>query len=72
MIVLEMLPDTLRRYPELAIFLTVGAGFWIGSVKFGSISLGAVIDALFAGLVIGQSVRVGQGRIVGIGTTIRF
>ena len=50
----EALADTLRRYPELAIFLTVGVGFWIGSVRFGSINLGAVTGALFAGLVIGQ------------------
>jgi putative transport protein len=51
---LDALADTLRRYPELAIFLTVGTGFWIGSVRFGSISLGAVTGALFAGLIIGQ------------------
>src|SRR5688572_14583494 len=50
----EALVDTLRRYPELAIFLTVGVGFWIGSVRFGSINLGAVTGALFAGLAIGQ------------------
>lgn len=54
MFLLDMLADTLRRYPELAIFVTVGVGFWIGSVRFGSISLGAVTGALFAGLVIGQ------------------
>jgi putative transport protein len=46
--------DALRQYPELAIFLTVGIGFWIGAVRFGPINLGAVTGALFAGLVIGQ------------------
>jgi putative transport protein len=54
MFLLEALADTLRRNPELAIFLTVGIGFWIGSIRFGSISLGAVTGALFAGLAIGQ------------------
>jgi len=34
--------DTLRTYPELAIFVTMGIGFWIGNKKFGSFSLGAV------------------------------
>lgn len=54
MFLLDALAETLRRYPELAIFLTVGVGFWIGKVRFGSVTLGAVTGALFAGLVIGQ------------------
>jgi putative transport protein len=54
MFLLDALVDTLRRYPELALFLTVGIGYWIGSVKLGSVTLGAVTGALFAGLVIGQ------------------
>jgi putative transport protein len=52
--VIDMFVETLRRYPELAIFLTVGLGYWIGAVRFGSIGLGAVTGALFAGLAIGQ------------------
>ena len=46
--------DTLRQYPEIAIFLTLAVGFWFGSLKFGSFSLGAVTSTLLAGLVVGQ------------------
>ncbi|HTX53097.1 MAG TPA: aspartate-alanine antiporter [Candidatus Baltobacteraceae bacterium] len=46
--------DTIRQYPEIAIFLTLAIGFWFGSLKFGSFSLGAVTSSLIAGLLIGQ------------------
>ncbi|AZV95677.1 aspartate-alanine antiporter [Bordetella sp. J329] len=46
--------DTLRSYPELAIFLALALGFWIGSWKLGGFSLGAVTGTLLAGVVIGQ------------------
>jgi len=46
--------DTLRQYPEIAIFLTLAVGFWFGSLKFRSLSLGAVTSTLLAGLVVGQ------------------
>ena len=32
--------DTLRQNPELAIFLAIGLGYWVGVVKFGSFTLG--------------------------------
>ena len=44
----------LRQYPELAVFLVVGLGALIGRVKLGSVSLGTVTGALFAGLLVGQ------------------
>ncbi|HXZ96479.1 MAG TPA: aspartate-alanine antiporter, partial [Burkholderiales bacterium] len=47
--------DTLRRYPELAIFLTLGLGYWIGSFKIGTFSLGAVTATLLVGVVVGQA-----------------
>jgi putative transport protein len=46
--------DTLRTYPEIAIFLTLAIGFWFGSLKFRSFSLGAVTSTLIAGLLVGQ------------------
>ncbi len=46
--------DTLRAYPEIAIFLTLAIGFWSGSLKFRSFSLGAVTSTLIAGLLVGQ------------------
>lgn len=45
---------TLRNYPELAIFFTLGAGFWIGKLKFGGFSLGAVTSVLLVGVLVGQ------------------
>lgn len=46
--------DTLRHYPELAVFLTLGFGALIGNAKLGSFSLGTVTGALFVGIAIGQ------------------
>lgn len=51
---MDRLGDLLRDYPELAIFLVLGLGYWLGSFKLGPITLGAVTGSLFAGLVIGQ------------------
>src|SRR6478609_5203346 len=47
-------PDTLRANPQLAIFLTLAVGYWVGAKKFGSFSLGAVTGTLLAGIIIGQ------------------
>lgn len=46
--------DALRSAPELAIFLALAIGFWVGALKFGKISLGAVTGTLMAGVLIGQ------------------
>jgi putative transport protein len=48
----------LVRYPELALFLVLAAGYWIGSFKIGAVSLGPVAGALFAGLLVGQFAHV--------------
>lgn len=48
------IPDTLRAHPELAIFITLAVGYWIGAVKLGSFSLGAVTGTLLTGILIGQ------------------
>lgn len=48
------LVDALRRHPELAIFLTVAIGFFIGRLRIGSFKLGSVLGALLAGVLIGQ------------------
>lgn len=45
---------TMRSYPELAIFLTVALGFWVGQWKFKSFSLGAVTGTLLMGILVGQ------------------
>ncbi len=51
---IDWLVSTLRDHPELAIFLTLAIGYWVGGMKFGSFSLGAVTGTLIAGVLIGQ------------------
>jgi len=55
---LVWLEQFLIRYPELALFLVIAAGYWIGSFRIGPFSLGPVTGALFAGLFIGQFAHV--------------
>jgi putative transport protein len=45
---------TLRTYPEMAIFLSLGLGYYFGKFTFRGIGLGAVTATLLAGVVIGQ------------------
>src|SRR3954453_16383490 len=51
---LVWLEQFLVRYPELALFLVIAAGYWIGSFKLGAFSLGPGTGSLFAGLFVGQ------------------
>ncbi len=46
--------NSIRSHPELAIFLTLAAGFVIGRIKIGSFKLGNVVGTLIAGVLIGQ------------------
>jgi putative transport protein len=48
------LVETLRRYPEIAIFLTLAIGFAIGGIKLRKFSLGNVTGVLLTGVLIGQ------------------
>jgi putative transport protein len=56
--VLTSLQEFLVRYPELALFLVIAAGYWIGSFKIGTFSFGPVTGALFAGLLVGDFAHV--------------
>ena len=51
---MEWISQALRGAPELAMFLVVALGYWIGNIKFGKFFLGTVTTALIAGLVVGQ------------------
>src|SRR6201986_2447479 len=51
---LTWMQEFLVRYPELALFLVIAAGYWIGSFRIGACSLGPVTGALFAGLLVGD------------------
>ena len=46
--------ETLRAYPEIAIFLTLGLGYYFGKFTFKGVGLGAVTATLLAGVLIGQ------------------
>src|SRR4051812_13578336 len=52
--VLNWLFNTLRSYPEIAIFLTLGLGYYFGKFTFKGVGLGAVTATLLAGVLIGQ------------------
>lgn len=51
---MEWIVNQLREHPELAIFLTLFAGFWIGRLKIGKFSLGTVTSVLLVGVLVGQ------------------
>ncbi len=52
--ILDWLVNTLRANPAIAIFLTLGIGFWIGKLKYKSFSLGTVTSVLLVGVIVGQ------------------
>ena len=50
---MEWFANLLRHYPELAIFLTLAFGFWIGKFKIKKFMLGTVTSVLLVGVLIG-------------------
>ena len=46
--------QTLRSYPEIAVFLSLAIGYYVGSFTFKGLGLGAVTATLLAAVVIGQ------------------
>ncbi|MDE6742107.1 MAG: hypothetical protein K2J58_07230 [Muribaculaceae bacterium] len=46
--------EALRHTPALAVFLTIGLGFWLGKLKFKGIALGTVTAVLIVGVLVGQ------------------
>ncbi len=46
--------ETLREHPEIAIFLSLGIGYWVGGKSWKGLSLGAVTSTLIAAVIIGQ------------------
>lgn len=51
---LDWFVQTLRTYPEIAIFLSLGLGYYFGSFTYKGLGLGAVTATLLAAVVIGQ------------------
>jgi putative transport protein len=46
--------QTLKSYPEIAIFLSLGLGYYFGSFTYKGLGLGAVTATLVAAVIIGQ------------------
>ena len=55
---MDFLSNMLQRYPELAVFLAIGLGYWVGGFKVRGVGFGPVTGSLLAGLLIGYFVRV--------------
>jgi putative transport protein len=53
--------QTLRNYPEIAIFLSLALGYYFGSFTYKGLGLGAVTATLIAAVVIGQlEIKIGS------------
>jgi putative transport protein len=50
-----MIVELLKSQPEIALFVSLALGYFIGSFKFGPISLGGVCGTLIVALVLGQT-----------------
>src|SRR5215212_3585349 len=46
--------NTLRQYPEIAIFISLAVGYYVGSFTYKGLGLGAVTATLIAAVIIGQ------------------
>lgn len=51
---MEWIGHILRDNPSLAVFLTLGIGFFIGQLKYKSFSLGTITSVLLVGVLVGQ------------------
>lgn len=51
---IDTIVGILRDYPTIALFLTVGAGFFIGKIRIGNFSIGSVTAVLLVGVAVGQ------------------
>jgi putative transport protein len=51
---MNYLTHALREHQELAVFLTLAIGFFIGRLRIGTFSLGIAVGTLLAGVAIGQ------------------
>jgi putative transport protein len=53
--------QTLRSYPEIAIFLSLALGYYFGSFTYKGLGLGAVTATLIAAVIIGQlEIKIGS------------
>ncbi|WP_310630094.1 aspartate-alanine antiporter [Paraburkholderia sp.] len=52
---MEWLHDIFHKSPEIALFLSLAVGYWIGQINFGKFQLGGVGGSLLAAVVISQA-----------------
>ena len=55
---METLASVLRTHPEIAVFLAIGLGYWIGRFSVRGVGFGPVTGSLIAGLLVGSVVAV--------------
>jgi putative transport protein len=55
---MEWLAKLLEKYPEMAVYLAVGIGYFLGRLKFRGFGLGVVTASLLAGILIGNLFHV--------------
>lgn len=48
----------LTRYPELAVYLALALGYWMGSIKVRGFTLGGVTGSLLAGMLLGWAFEI--------------
>ncbi len=53
-IMVDWFVQTLRSYPEIAVFLSLALGYYFGSFTYKGLGLGAVTATLIAAVIIGQ------------------
>ena len=51
---MDWIRDALREHPEVALFLTLAAGHWVGRHRIKSFKVGAVVGCLMIGVAVGQ------------------
>jgi putative transport protein len=51
---MDWLHDIFHKSPEMALFLSLAVGYWIGQISFGKFQLGGVGGSLLAAVVISQ------------------
>jgi putative transport protein len=55
MALLNSIAELLRRFPEIAVFVTLGLGYLVGSYKIRGFGLGTVVGTLIVGMIVGQA-----------------
>ena len=55
---MDWLQHIFTKYPEVAVYLALGIGYWVGNRKIRGFTLGGATGSLLAGIIIGASFKV--------------